>query len=790
VAVLGGRNGHRHRLGDLSEIGMAPEESKDLTLRPAPIEAPAPSVSQTRVYEQDGFEEGDERGGVLEYWRMVSRRKGTVILVAALGGLAGVLVTMPQTPVYQARTTIEIQEMNENFLNMKQTTPVYESGIYATLADIQTQIKILQSSTLLERVVEKLKLKAPADLKMETGRISAWRRALNLPESPEKDAREAALTMAAGGVKVKAAGQTRIIEVTVDSTDPNIAATFANTLANEFIDQNMEARWLMAQRTGDWLGRQLDEMRIKLEKSEDALQDYARKAGLVFTGEKQNISEEKLRQLQTALAAAQMDRVAKQSRYEMAKNSPPETLPDVLNDPTLQDYQAKITDLRRQEAELAATYKPEYSRVKRVQAQLAAVESALQRERQAIVNRIRNEFEEAAQRERMLARDYAEQTRVVTAEAERSIQYNILKREVETNRQLYEAMLQRVKESSILSALRASNVRVVDPAKPPKTPYKPDVPMNAGVGLLAGLGLGVAFVIIRERADRTLQEPGDAPFYLNVPELGVIPVADTGRHLLYYKRRKLPEETKAVTKGDRRLLQDRVELATWQQKPSLVAESFRVVLTSILFSSENGSRPRVLVLTSAASGEGKTTTASNLAIAMAEIRLKVLIIDADLRRPRLHSVFDVDNQRGLSTLLSERPLAEGALEGVIQQSLIPGLYVLPSGPETAAAANLLHSANLPELLARFRREFDMIVIDTPPMLHLPDARVIGRLADGVILVARAGQTTRDAALAARQRFAEDRTKVLGTILNYWNPRRAPNGYYGYKNYYGYYSSKS
>jgi succinoglycan biosynthesis transport protein ExoP len=771
---------------------MATDDSKDITLRQPPVEISVPPAVHSRPagYEQDLFDEGDQQSSFHEYLRIINRRKGTIILVAVLGLLAGVLITLPQTPVYQARTTIEIQEMNENFLNMKQVTPVSEGGIYATLADIQTQIKILQSSTLLERVVEKLKVKGPADLKMETGRISAWRRALNLPDVPEKDAREEALKMAAAGVRVKAAGQTRIIEVTVDSTDPNMAAAFANTLANEFIDQNMESRWQMTQRTGDWLARQLDEMKIKLEKSEDALQEYARKAGLLFTGEKQNVSEEKLRQLQSALSAAQMDRVAKQARYEMAKNSSPETLPDVLNDPTLQDYQSKITELRRQEAELSATYKPEYSRVKKVQAQLATVEAALKRERAAIINRIKNEYDEALQRERMLARDYAAQTRVVTAEAEKSIQYNILKREVETNRQLYEAMLQRVKESSILSALRASNVRVVDPAKPPTSPYKPDIPLSAGVGLLAGSLLGVAFVVVRERADRTLQEPGDAPFYLNVPELGVIPAADTGRHLLYYKRRKLPAEAKSLVKAESRALPDRVELATWQQKPSLVAESFRVVLTSILFSGANGNQPRVLVLTSAAPGEGKTTVASNLAIAISEIRLKVLVIDGDMRKPRLHTVFDVDNQRGLSTLLSERPLAESALEGVIQQSSIPGLFVLPSGPETPAAANLLHSANLAELLARFRKEFDMIVIDTPPMLQMPDARVIGRLADGVILVARAGVTTRDAALAARQRFAEDRIRVLGTILNYWSPKHAPGGYYGYRSYAGYYSSKS
>jgi capsular exopolysaccharide synthesis family protein len=230
---------------------------------------------------------------------------------------------------------------------------------------------------------------------------------------------------------------------------------------------------------------------------------------------------------------------------------------------------------------------------------------------------------------------------------------------------------------------------------------------------------------------------------------------------------------------------DQVELVTWQRKPSMMAEAFRVALTSLLFSGNNGSRPRVLVLTSAGPMEGKSTVASNLAIALAEIKQKVLLIDADLRKPRQHEIFQVPNEKGLSNLLMERPLPPETLEGVVQQTTVPGLFLLPSGPATQAAANLLYSANLPELLARFKQEFDMVILDTPPMLQMPDARVIGRVADGVLLVFRAGQTTRDAAIAAGQRFAEDETRVVGTILNGWDPKRSPNGYYGYYNGYSY-----
>ena len=221
-----------------------------------------------------------------------------------------------------------------------------------------------------------------------------------------------------------------------------------------------------------------------------------------------------------------------------------------------------------------------------------------------------------------------------------------------------------------------------------------------------------------------------------------------------------------------------MELISWQRKPGPVAESFRSLLASILFSGENGTRPRVLVVTSANPMEGKTTVASNLGIAFAEIHHKVLIIDGDLRKPRMHEVFGVANEYGLTTLLKDGPVEPEVLDSVLRQTSIPGLFVLPSGPADQNTANPLYGAKLPELLAKFKREFDMVIIDTPPMLQMPDARVLGRLADAVILVTRAGHTTRDAAMAANQRFAEDRTRVLGTILNDWNRNRRGAGIMG------------
>ena len=305
--------------------------------------------------------EGAEELSLIGYWRILRRRRGALLLAAFLGVMAGALVTVPQTPLYQAKATLEVQDMNQNFLNMKEVSPISEMGAsYTALTDVQTQIKLIQSATLLSRTSARLRGNGAQTVKAQPSRWGAWRKALNLPEQKPVDGREQMLQSLQNSLRVRSAGQTRIIEMLVDSTDPNLAAAFANLLCNEYIDQNMEARWQMSQRTGDWLGRQLEDMRIKLERSEDGLQSYARQTGLLFTGDKdrQNISEEKLRQLQAQLSTVQGDRVAKQSRYEMARTASADTLPDVLSDSSLRELMGKVTDLRRQEADLAELYTP------------------------------------------------------------------------------------------------------------------------------------------------------------------------------------------------------------------------------------------------------------------------------------------------------------------------------------------------------------------------------------------------------------------------------------------------
>lgn len=707
-----------------------------------------------------------QAGSVLDYWHTICQRKLLLVIFAIVGLLAGIGVTLQQTPVYRAKTTLEIQDVKDDALAIKILNPVPDSAPVDTLTDIQTQIKILQSQTLIERALDKAQESSPASITPHPAETAWWRRILPLPAADQS--RDSLAEEAAKNLRVSAAGQTRIVEVSFDAAESGLAARFANALTAEFIEQNLQARWQMNRRTSEWLVGQLDDLRGKLQHSEDALQAYARQAGLMYTGDKQTISEEKLRQLQVELSRAQADRVEKQSRFEIARNAAPETVPEIINDANLRAMEASLTELQRQQAELGVTFKPDYVKAKRIRAEIEALESAIDTKRTAIVNRIDNELQESRGREQLLAAAYAKQTRLVTDDSEKSIQYDMLKHDVDTNRQIYQVMLQRVKESTIASAMKVTNVRVIDPAKPPKHPYKPSLPLNSAAGLLCGIVSGIVAIVIRTRTDTTVQEPGETGMLLGVPELGVIPAAGGGQ-------RRIPSVLTLFPQGKNHDNRD-LQVIPASAKSQALADSFRAVLASIIFAGAK-QRQRVLVITSAGPAEGKTSTATNLAITLANMNRRVLLIDGDIRSPRLHHIFGLDNSTGLTNMLTRLAINDTAIDNSIQETAYPNLHVLSSGPAIQTGADLLFSTSMPALIARYREQFDMVVIDTPPMLLMPDARVLGRMADAVVLIARAGKTTRNEIQAAFRRFVEDHTPVLGVVLNDWKVNSSAYKYY-------------
>ena len=724
----------------------------------------------------------------LDYWHILMRHKMPLLYFALAGLIAAILFSLAQTPLYRARTSLEIQDFNEDFLDLKSVDPTDSTGNRTAESYIGTQIKILQSESLLERVIDRLELHEAPPPTGWRAFVSRAGHGLRLSSPSRRSEKEELIRQAERNLTVSASGRTSLLEVLYLSPDPKLAADFANTLVSEFIEQSQEMRWKSTQRTAEWLTSHLDEMKAKLEQSEAQLQDYARTSGLTITSEKDNVAEIRIKELQEELSRAQADRVAKQAKLEEAKSKPADSLPEMLEDVTLRDYRVKLTDLQRQLVELRATLTPAHYKVQRVEAQIAELQSAFQKQRGLILRRIANEYEAARRRETLLAKAQAEQEKIVADQSSKAIHYNTLKREVDSSRQLYESMLRRVKQASLAAAMRASNVLVVDSAKPPLFPYKPNLPKNSVLGLFIGVFLGLGFVLMEESFDRRIRAPGDVQIYLNLPELGVIPRAElpatqkTSKG--FYARHALspPSQRNQLSSPD-----DCPELATWQHKASLLADCVRTALISILLPSQNGDHPHVVVLTSPCPGDGKTTVASNLSIAMAEIRQKVLLIDGDLRRPRLHKIFGISNDWGLSDVLRAGTALEAIpIANLVSKTKVSSLYVMAGGRGPVTTPALLYSTRMNGLLDRLRSEFDMVLIDAPPVIHLADARVLGRLADGVILVIRAGLTTPESAMITCQRFAEDGTRVLGTILNSWDPKA--KGRYGYSyEYHGAYS---
>ena len=496
----------------------------------------------------------------------------------------------------------------------------------------------------------------------------------------------------------------------------------------------------------------------------------AARPGLVYTGAEQSIEEDTLKQLQQEYSTAKADRIAKQSLSEIAAASQADAIPQAADNGHLSEYSRKMADLKQELAELLSLYTPSHPRVMKVQAQITALENTVTGERKTIRKRIDNEYGAASRREQLLAREYQKQMETLLETDHKSVYYDVLKHEVETDRAIYDQLLAKTKQVEVGASVQASDIRLLDAAEVPAHPTKPNLPRNASFGFLFGLVGAFGVVVGREFIDRSVRAPGEAPMHLQVPELGVIP-----------SQRYFPAP-REQRRGGANGAGGEFELSSWQDPPSLLAESFRGALASIMVAGQGATLPGVIMITSAGKGEGKSTVASNLGIALAEINLRVLLIDADMRKPHLHDIFNVSNSWGLSDLLRERSALDSCpVEALSRKTDIEGLSLLPSGPGTLSIANLLYSRRLADLLGRLRAEFDIIVIDTPPMLYISDARVMGRLTDGAILVIRASKTTRDAARAAKQRLVADGIPVLGTILNEWD-FRAKSRYGYYTNY--------
>ncbi|HEV2201977.1 MAG TPA: polysaccharide biosynthesis tyrosine autokinase [Bryobacteraceae bacterium] len=717
--------------------------------------------------------------GLNELGAALWRKRMTIAAASTMGLLIGMAIGIMATPTYRGRVSLQLEGFNSD-----QYAPISPSLPNATPENyLQNEVKLLESETLAKRLGDKLGSAPAVKPDGPFTAIADWLHSQLVflrpaPLAPEekrtKEIQEA--------LKIRTSLQSQVIEVFYDASDPNLAAQGANLAASEFMNLNREARWQLAQDTTDWLNKQAADLKSTLENSNQQLLDFARSGGLVFAGAQGTLAQDRMREIQDSLAKAEADRAAKQARYEAAAANPNNLMSDAEASGPLRQYQENLQKQREELAQLQTLYTPTNYKIERVEAQIKAIEQSIDAERGAALGRLRTEYLAASGLERLIAQAHANQLKTVDQQMEKERRYEIKKNEIDATERLYESLLQRVKEAGAASALRATNVRLIDSASAPSVPYSPNKPLDMAIGLAIGALSGIGLALVRQGTTK-VSRPGEAVL-LNVPELGVIPSAQ-GTWLL--------DSMGRLTGSGGRFRE--LGLVTRDRRSSVLAESFRAALTSILFdnifSRRSGTKQpggRVLVLTSIDVMEGKSTVLTNLGIAAAERNQRVLLIDADLRRPRLHAILGLSNTWGLANVLQHQDFAEGVnnapLEDLVRQTEIPGLWLLPAGSVRGPAHPLLYSSDLNSLLQRFRREFDLVLIDTPPMMLYADVRVLGRMSDGVVMVVRANTKGPEELRDAYLKFMQDQTPVLGTILNDW--KMDPSQSRAYSRYHNHY----
>jgi succinoglycan biosynthesis transport protein ExoP len=706
----------------------------------------------------------------VNYSALLRRHRAAIAIIIGSTLLLSVVYTLVAHKVYKSEVILEVTGINQDFMDSKQVDP--NSNMTTGDQYIETQTKLLKSPPVVQKTAQILGPKVPAAIAGNQGIVGTVRSWVGSPAAATTAEGEGVIFDMLGDAKIKVDGTSDLISLTVLGPEPQLTADTANTLTEQFIEQAQDARGYSAGNTNKFLESQLADARKKLQDSENDLQEYARKTGIVIPNESQeSVAADKLRQIQNDLAKAESDEAETKSQVETSKSAPAESMPQVLDDPTLRDNRARLADLRRQRADLSVTLTPANYKIQQLDAAIADLEAQSAHQRANIISRLHTQDSQTARRKALLTAAYNQQLGVVSDQSSKEVRYNILKKEVDANRDIYQSMLQRVKQASIVAALKSSDVRVVSPATPSSSPYRPSLPLNLSLGLLFGIAFTGCYILLRERNDASLRSPGQSVKHLNVPELAVIPSARIGnseripltlRNLngaggsaLESKNGLLSANSAAVDK----------EMVQWCQDETMMADAYRSAITSILLSRVNGVSPRVILVTSPRPKAGKTTTVANLGISLAEIGRRVLLIDGDLRRPRLGKLFGLQFATGLSDALLDEGRGTTTLDSVIRPSTVPGLYVLPGGSEPANISRLLHSTHLDSLIEMARAEYDFVLIDSPPMMGMADARLLSRNADGVILISRAGETSPEQLGEARERLADDGTPVIGTILN-------------------------
>jgi capsular exopolysaccharide synthesis family protein len=742
-------------------------------LQPSPAFEPGRSIAPTLYPELPSH---DSTLG--EYVRVLIKRKWIVITCLATIFSVVAIATLRMTPIYEANGTIQVNKPDAS-LNLQNSATF--SLDYYDPTELETEINILQSDLLALQVIRELNL----DRRPEFGGNVPPSPALDLaPDSLQADPARASALL--GGFKsslrVALRPNSRIIEVHYRSADPQMAANAVNALMQTYVDNNIKSRFESTMQASDWLQKQLVDMQMKVETSQEKLVRYQKEHEILGIDEKQNITTAKLDELNKALTEAESQRMDKEAFYRLVESGDPDAVASSAGSAGAQDagvqaasgllesLRSKQAELKIQAADLSTQFGPSYPKLSQLSNQLKEVDAQIQEEMKKIVAKVRGQYMTALQRENMLRDALEKQKQEANRLNESAIEYNLLKRDAETYRTLYEGLLQKLKEAGVSAGLKANNFHIVDSARPPTSPFEPNIPRNLGFGALLGLATGVGLAFLLEGLDNTIRTTEQAQLVSGLAPLGMIPLGSkSARDGASSKHLVIASSKEAV------------ELVTQVRPQSQMAESYRALRTSLLLSNL-GAPPKVIMVTSALPQEGKTTTSINCAIVLAQKGVRVLLIDADLRRPSIHKTLGMGPRSGLSNVLT----GSIKLEQVIARPpVLPSLHVLAAGTPPPNPAELLASSNMRDVLAELREQYDHIVVDTPPALSVTDAVVLSQRADAVVLVIRSGQTTKQALRRARDILARVSAKVVGVLLNAVD-LSSPDYYYYYE-YQGKYS---
>ena len=721
---------------------------------------------------------------VLEYWHIILKRKWILVTFAAVLVVFVAIFSFTSTRLYRATASIMIEEPSSSMLNIQDIMNYggyYRSDYLGTY--FNTQLKLLASRSLAERVAKKMNFPArPEFLAATRSRTNLFQGVKNLvtlrwlftPRKPADRGEKAqyqpnpysayAFTVL-GGLSITPVEETRLVDVSYTSSHPVLAADIVNTLVEEFISFSIESRYEATQQASEFLTEEIAKLRDDLGAKERDLQRYGEEKKLLFLSKDESSVVNKFADVSSALTEAQVDRIKKESLFRELKSLKADALPQFISNPLIQSLKTSYTQTKNEFDERSKVFKPDYPEMIKLRTRMDSMKSELESEIRKAVDASEADFRASQKKEASLQNMLESQRTEVSKMDSNAILYNSLRIEVENMRNLLNSLTAKQNETLVsarLGGLRTSNIKIIDRALVPGGPFTPNTRRNLLMALLVGLIGGVGLVFLAEYLDNTVKGPEDAEKLTGLPSLGIIPFLEPGgtkKHVDTYGAYSYGAENAPASETTPDV--SNIELINHLYPKFSISEDYRTVRTSILFSNADR-QPKTICFTSSMPQEGKTATVANMAVSFAQLEgSKVLLIDCDLRKPRLHKVFKVRNLVGLSGCLTGKV----AFDDAVQKTAIENIWVLSSGPHPPNPAELLNSRRMKDLLALAKDRFDFVLLDTPPVLAVIDPVIISSLADCTVVVIRAGKTTRKPLVRAVEDIRKAKADIVGVIFN-------------------------